>query len=89
MHCECSIFLLLVKKEQQQPRDTGLLKKKNEELGQPIYYKDVLTLEWKPAIVLRWGCCHGNVSTGNEKIWLLTDLQRLDLTRGNLLSAKT
>ena len=62
---------------------------KTEEVGQPIYYKDVLTLEWKLAIVLRWRCCHGNVSTGNEKIWLLTDLQRLDLTRGNLLSAKT
>ena len=43
-----------VKKEQQQLRDTGLWKK-IEELGQPIYYKDVLTLEWKPAIALRWG----------------------------------
>ena len=28
---------------------------KTEEVGQPIYYKDVLTLEWKPAIALRKG----------------------------------
>jgi hypothetical protein len=75
MHCECSIFLLLVKKEQQQPRDTGLLKKKNEELGQSIYYKDVLTLEWKPAIVLRWGRSYVYLSTENEKIWLPTKLR--------------
>lgn len=45
---------MLGKKEQQQLRDTGLWKK-NEELSQPIYYKDVLTLEWKPAIALRKG----------------------------------
>lgn len=32
---------------------------KTEELDQPIDYKDVLTLGWKPAIVLRWG--HGYV----------------------------
>lgn len=27
---------------------------KTEELSQTINYKDLLTLEWKPAIVLRW-----------------------------------
>jgi hypothetical protein len=42
----------MVKKEKQQLRDTGLLKKP-EELSQPISYKYVLILEWKPAIVLR------------------------------------
>lgn len=45
---------------------------KSEELGQSIYYKAVLTLEWKPEILLRWGCGYGYVSTGNEKIWLPT-----------------
>ena len=49
---------------------------KTEEVGQPIYYK-ILILEWKLAIVLRWGCCHGNVSTGNEKIWQPTKLIKI------------
>jgi hypothetical protein len=40
---------MLAKKEQQQLRDTGL-SKKTEELGQPIYYKDALTLEQKPTV---------------------------------------
>ena len=85
MHCECSIFLLLVKKEQQQPRDTGLLKKKNEELGQSIYYKDVLTLEWKPAIVLRWGCHYAMYLQGMKKIWLPTKLIKIKSGQGKPL----
>jgi hypothetical protein len=36
-----------------------------------------LTLEWKPAIVLRWGHDFAYVSTGNEKIWLSTKLIRI------------
>lgn len=28
---------------------------KTEQLSQPIYYNDVLTLEWKTVKVLRWG----------------------------------
>ena len=28
---------------------------KTEQPSQPIHYKDMFTLEWKPVIVLRWG----------------------------------
>jgi hypothetical protein len=45
---------------------------KTEELSQPIYYKDMLTLEWKPAIILRWKCGYAYVSMGNKEIWLPT-----------------
>ena len=43
---------------------------KTEDLGQPIYHEAVLTLEWSPATVLRWGYGYVCVSTGNEKIWI-------------------
>lgn len=54
-----------MRKEQQQLRDTG-------DLGKPIQYKDVLTLEWNPAVVLTWGCGCAYIFTGNEKVWLPT-----------------
>ena len=57
----------MVKKEKQQLRDTGLLKKP-EELSQPISYKYVLILEWKPAIVLRQGSGYAYATTGNENM---------------------
>ena len=37
------------------------------ELNQPIYYKDVLTSEWKPSKVLHWRHEFVHISTGNEK----------------------
>ena len=40
---------------------------KTEEVGQPIYYKDVLTSEWKPAIVLRWLCGYMYVLQGMKE----------------------
>ena len=70
---------MLVKKEQQQLRKTGISKtkqnnnNKTEELSQTIYYKDVLTLEWKPAS-FKMGHGYVCVSRGNEKIWLPTKL---------------
>lgn len=48
------MYLMLVKNGQHQLRVTGLLREKPEEIGQGICYKNVLTLEWKPAIELRW-----------------------------------
>lgn len=72
---------------EQQLRDTGLLKK-TEELGQQIYCKDVLILEWKLTIVIRWERGYA-YSTGNEKYRYKENLQRLDLTREILLSAET
>jgi hypothetical protein len=41
--------------------------KEAEELSQPIYYQDVLTVECKPAIILRWGHGYAYISTRNEK----------------------
>jgi hypothetical protein len=50
----------------------------------------VLVLEWKHAIVLRWGHGYAHVSMGNEKKYgYQENLKRLDLTRETLLSAKT
>lgn len=59
---------------------------KTEEVGQPIDYKDVLTLGWKPAIVLRWGHGYAYVSTGNEKIWLSTQLIKIRSDKNSPLS---
>jgi hypothetical protein len=49
----------------------------------------VLTLEWKPAIVLRGVCGYDYVSTGNEKYSYQPNLQRLDWAKENLLSPET
>ena len=72
---------MLVRKEQQQLRDMGL-SKKTEALGQPVYYKDMLILECKPTIVLRWGHNHAYVSTGNEKVQLPTKLINIISNQG-------
>lgn len=56
-----------------------------EELGQPIYYKDVLTLECQLAIVLRWGHGYAHVSIENEKIWLPTQLIKIRSDDGKAL----
>ena len=37
----------------------------------------MLTLEWKPAIVLRWGHGYAYVSIGNKKYGYPQNLQRL------------
>ena len=42
---------------------------KSAELNQPVYIKDVLTFQWKPGDVLRWGRGFALVSTGEEKLW--------------------
>ena len=38
------------------------------ELNQPIYLKDVLTSEWKPGYVLRWGRGFTFVSAGEKRL---------------------
>ena len=47
---------------------------KSTELNQPIYFKDVLTSQWKPGDVLRWGRGFALVSTGEEKLWIPSKL---------------
>jgi hypothetical protein len=45
----------VIKTNKQTNKQTKPKKQKTEELSQPIHYKDMFTLEWKPVIVLRWG----------------------------------
>ena len=47
---------------------------KSAELNQPIYFKDVLTSQWKPGDVLHWGRGFTLVSTGEEKLWIPSKL---------------
>lgn len=45
----------------------------------------MLTLEWKPAIALRWGCGYAYISTGNEKICIPTKLTKIRSDQGKPL----
>ena len=47
---------------------------KTMELNQPIYFKGVLTSEWKPGYVSRWGRGFAFISAGEEKLWIPTKL---------------
>ena len=47
---------------------------KTSELNQPVYFKDVLTSQWKSGDVLRWGRGFALVSTGEEKLWIPSKL---------------
>ena len=55
-------------------RETLGYRKKPIELKHPIYYKDVLTSEWKPSKVLHWRHEFVHISTGNEKPWIPSKL---------------
>ncbi|KAL6092360.1 hypothetical protein STEG23_021666 [Scotinomys teguina] len=50
---------------------------KTSELNQPVYFKDVLSSEWKPGYVLRWGRGFAFVSAGEEKLWIPTKLIKI------------
>ena len=43
---------------------------KNVELNQPVYYKDVLTSEYKSVNVLHLGCRLIFIFIGNKKMWI-------------------
>ena len=47
------------------------------ELNQLIYFKDVLTSEWKPGHVLCWRRGFAFVSTGEEKLWIPSKLIKI------------
>ena len=47
-----------------------MITEKSAELNQLLYFKDVLTSEWKPERVLYWGRGFAFVSTGEEKLWI-------------------
>ncbi|KAL6084245.1 hypothetical protein STEG23_037991, partial [Scotinomys teguina] len=47
---------------------------KTAELNQPVYFKDVLTSEWKPGYVLRCGRGFAFISTGEDNLWIPSKL---------------
>ena len=47
---------------------------KSAELNQLVYFKDVLTSQWKAGDVLRWRRGFAFVSTGEEKLWIPSKL---------------
>ena len=50
---------------------------KPAELNQPIYFKDLLTSEWKAENVLNWERGVVFVSTGKEKLWIPSKLMKI------------
>ena len=54
-----------------------VVEKKTTELNQLIYFKDVLTSEWKPGHVLHWGRNFSFISTGEEKLWIPSKLIKI------------
>lgn len=45
----------------------------------------MLTLEWKPAIVLRCGCSDADVLEKNQRIWLPIKLVKIRSEKGNFI----
>ena len=50
---------------------------KTSKLNQPVYFKDVLTSQWKPGDVLCWEKHLSLVSTGDEKLWIPSKLIKI------------
>ncbi|CAO2626045.1 Gag-Pro-Pol polyprotein [Lemmus lemmus] len=50
---------------------------KSSELNQRVYFKDVLTSQWKPGDVLLLGRDFALVSTGEEKLWIKSKLIKI------------
>ena len=49
----------------------------NAELNQPVYFKDMLTSEWRPGYVLHWGRGFAFVYTGEEKLRIPSKLTKI------------
>lgn len=64
---------MLLKPEPQFLKGIGLWKIKNAKLIQPVYYKDVLTSEWKAGRMLRWDQGYAYVSVGEVMDTIETD----------------
>ena len=54
---------------------------KTAELNQPIYFKDVLTSEWKSRSMLCWSRGYAFVSTGSKKSWIPSKLIKIRFDR--------
>ena len=52
---------------------------KSSELNQPVYFKDVLTSQWKPEDVLCWRRGFSLVSIGEEKLQIPSKLIKIQL----------
>ena len=62
---------------------------KTAELSQPVYFRDVLTSEWKSGNVLHWGRGYIFISTGNEKLQIPSKLIKIRFYQGDLLKILT
>lgn len=57
------------------------------ELNHPVYVAGILRSEWKTGkgSALCWGTCHAYISTGKEKVWVLSKLIKIRHNREDLL----
>ena len=54
-----------------------LAKEQTTELNHPIYFKVMLTSEWKSEYVLHWERGFAFVSTGDEILWIPSKLVKV------------
>ena len=58
------------------------------ELKQLVYFKDMLTSQWKPGDVLYWRRSFVLVSTGEKKLWIPSKLIKILLEEKPLETEK-
>ena len=63
----------------------GIIEKHSTELNQPVYFKDVLTSEWKPEYVLHWGKGFPFISI-EEKLWIPSRLMKIRFEQERMLN---
>ena len=54
---------------------------KTSELNQSVYFKDVLTSQWKPGVVSCWERSFALVFTGEEKLWIPSKLIKIQFEK--------
>ena len=57
------------------------IEKKTTELNQPVYFKDVLTSEWKSGDALHWESGVVLVSTRVDKLWIPSRLIKIQFEK--------
>lgn len=76
---------MLVKMENRAAGTLGYWK--DWEISQPMYYKDLLTLEWKPAQFYNRNVAMLMYLQGIKKIWLPTKLKKIRSDQGKPLTS--
>ena len=57
---------------------------KTAELNHLVYFKEILTSEWKTGYVLSWRRSFDFVSTGEEKLWIPSRLKNIRFVQERL-----